>query len=273
MLKNINMSFFHFCIYGAMGILFVLSGAVASFQSELHSQSLFGFLLISFIINECVGLIVLLAYQLVTETKIRYQLDFISNGHVIVNSLLMGFWLFCRSYNGACSFQDNTYLVEWSCNPGYSSHSLPLETLIFAMMTPLVYAYIFSNVSWTICLVSWLIIVSWIFVCIYVFSAFNATKAVIVYIGFSLVILKSIYENNSKSANLLLEKEKCELEVERVSQQSAKDAKELQNMLNNMAHDLKTVFLIIYIYMYIYIFLIMVFKTVIMYYYSNIVSR
>ena len=238
---NSKISIISFGIYIFIGLSLILPGTIASLQYEYQSQQLFVILLIFFVINGCVGASVLLVRRFVSETENKYPISYISNAHIIINSLLLGFWLFCQSYSGACTVDDMKYLKEWGCNPGYSSHLLPFESLIFAMMTPLLYAFIFPNASWKVSMLSWIIILAWISVCIGVFSAYNTIKAFVVYIGFSLMILIFMYERHRQSVSLFLEKEKCEFEILRVVEQSQKDAKEIQNTLSNMVHDLKTV--------------------------------
>lgn len=235
-LKSVNskMPMISFGCYVFIGLLLILAGTITSFhKNDYQNQFSFGILSTLFFINGCVGLSLLSANHFINEAVKKNILAI----HIVTNSLLVGFWLFCRGSNGACAV-DSKYLQIFVCNSEYNSNSLPLETLIFAMMTPFLYIFVFSNVSWKISLLSWMIIVAWIAMCIGVFSAYNVIAALLIYIAFSLMILYFIYERQRQSLLLKLESEQ---ELKRVLEQSEKDAKEIQNTMGNVAHDLKTV--------------------------------
>ena len=162
--------------------------------------------------------------------------------HVLLNTLLVGFWLFCRSYNGDCSVGGFSYItIALDCNPEYNSNALPFDTLIFAMMTPLVYAYIFTKVSTTVSQLSWMITIAWIATCVGLFNGYNTVISLVIYLVFSAIIHFFQYENQNKIAGLIIKNEDTEMEMRRIIDQSAKDANEMQTRLGNVAHDLKTV--------------------------------
>ena len=235
--------------YGLLGLLLILFGTISSFQIGGQSQWLFLILLVLYALNFCLGFnLVITERNSVSRGKelIRTSL---TSFHVLLNSVLIGFWLFCRSYNGDCSISSFSYIAAGlDCNPEYHSNALPFDTLVFAMMTPLVYAYIFTGVSRIVSQMSWMIIIAWIAICIGLFNAYNTINSLIIYAAFSAMILFFKYKHEDKIAGLLMIIENSELvieysemEIKRIIDKSAKDVKEIQTRLSNVAHDLKTV--------------------------------
>ena len=228
--------------YGLLGLVLILLGTITSFQIGGQSQWLFLTLLVLFFINFCLGLVLIV--KAVNNTAKGHELipTSLASFHVLLNSVLIGFWLFCRSYNGDCTISSFNHMADaLDCNPEYNSNALPFDTLIFAMMTPLLYTYIFTKVSRIVLLVSWMIIIAWIAICIGLFNAYNATISLIIYAAFSAMILFFKYENQKTIAALILQNENNEIELKRSITKSKKDAKEIQSRLGNVAHDLKTV--------------------------------
>ena len=221
--------------YGLLGLLYILLGTITSFQIGDQSQWLFLILLLLFSINFCLGLRLVVTVNNDTARERELIPTSLTSFHVLLNSALIGFWLFCRSYNGDCSIGGFNYIfTALDCNPEYNSNALPFDTLIFAMMTPFVYAYIFTKVSRTVSQMSWIITIAWMATCVGLFNAYNTTDSLIIYVVFSamILLLKDEYQNKII---------KTEMEMKRTIDKLEKDAKEIQTRLGNVAHDLKTV--------------------------------
>ena len=97
--KNYNL--LDLCLFGTFFVLClgcIIVGTIATFQSETNSVtglSLFISLLILFTFDTCIGLMILFCENVITMA--RFQLSSLEFLHVILSSILVGYWLFCTS--------------------------------------------------------------------------------------------------------------------------------------------------------------------------------
>ena len=222
-----------FVTFNVISLCYVIFGTIGVLSDDNHNSNLFIVLLCLFIVNICLGI-----YICVFEVKGNFLLLTQRSCHIILSSILAGYFLFCRSLVGDCSI-DTPFITNWSCNPQYVSNTLPVDTMLILMLVPLIYASIFENaISWGVLLSSWIITISWLVICIILFKAYNSTFAVIFYAPLSLLLL---YQNNlhhKKLCNIIDDKnnEIIKVKLETESTKSIQD-----NMISNVTHDLKTV--------------------------------
>jgi hypothetical protein len=118
------------------------------------------------------------------------------------------------------------------------STSLPTESLMYIMLTPILYLQLFQNISWIVLLTSWIIIILCIAVCMGVFNAYNTIYTFVLYVPISFFLL---YKTHTDRYNSLLEKASYEAKILDIQTQSEQNSREIKNMLSNVTHDMKTV--------------------------------
>ena len=183
--------------------------------------------------NSCLGFWTLLKP---TEDPMR---KFLCSCHVILSSILVGFWLYCRTFVGDCSNYGHNILTVFTCNPQHMSYTLPVDTTLILMMIPFAYSIIFKNsLPWHVLIASWSINIICVISCICIFNAYNSIYSLIIYIPLSFAMLRqNTNQYNELSKNLQDNKN----EILKVKLESEANTKEVQHMMSNVTHDLKTV--------------------------------
>ena len=177
--------------------------------------------------------------------------------HVISATVLIGFWLFFESYVRISTtinspWLDANHLCHSELIPPALNTTLPFDNAaIILIMVPIVFSTIFKNkVSLNILLTSWLITVLWLIICVIAFKAYNSIFAVILYAILSFAILYQNQLHHDKLCNIIVDKTN---EIMEVKKEAESMKSEQQNMVSNVAHDLKTVriyFYFTFIYYY-----------------------
>ena len=223
-------SYLLFILFTLFGIVYVTLGFVLSTRD---SNYLLFSLLVMFVSNSLVGWYLM---KNCTAMDSSFPSNYIKSCSILPTCLINCLWLFSRSYEGPCT----TNL--WSCNPSASFNSLPLDTLFYLMLTPIMYLELFPYVSLQAILISWSTVVVSISACIYAFNADNTLVVFAFYIPTSLLFM---YKKRNERYRSFLEKETYETRIEEVETQSVKNDKEMKHMLSNVTHDMKTVILFV----------------------------
>ena len=237
-------SFVSYIVFMLLCLVGMTTGTIytiTSFGETIGSIS-FILLLCSFLINICLGLYVL---RTSTSNSPSPFISSLRSCHLKISCLLLGFWLFIRCYGGDCENMNGSQFVSiWSCNPQSNSETLPVDTMIMLMMSPLIYTSIFKNtLSWVEIVTSWIITVSWLIICIAIFHAYNSIFALVFYAPVSFILL---YQNTFYKVDIV------EKEILQIKNDAEFTIKQQQSMVSNVAHDLKTVSKLKTEYSYIY---------------------
>ena len=164
--------------------------------------------------------------------------------HMILTSILCGFWLFCRSFAGECPTSSFEFYDFWSCNPQFDTDTLPADTMIVLMLIPFVYLAIYGDqVSGQVLLLAWFITISWLFICIVIFQARNSIFSVVFY---TLLSFFSLFQTKLQFLKLYTELNDKDEEAIRIKTEVEASTKEIQNMVSNVTHDLKSVSISVY---------------------------
>ena len=242
MFKNCNL--IDLSLYGAFFVLClgcIIVGTIVTFQSETSSVtelSLFISLLILFSFDTCIGLFILFCENVIMA---RFQVSGLESLHIILSSIIAGYWLFCRCFAGECAKVNSTELsyVDWSCNPQFQMNILPIDTMIVLMLTPFVFLAMYSKtITCKVLFITWLIVISWLIVCIIVFQAYNSIFALVFYAPLSILSLLQMKLKYSEVQTSDLNKD---IEILKVADEVKATTKEMQNMVSNVTHDLKSV--------------------------------
>ena len=200
--------------------------------SNISDTFLFISLLILFILNIYIGFCTFLG----GNGGITSSLEAV---HTFSATILIGFWLFCRSYNGECTVSNDNFYAYWSCNPQFSADTLPVDSMLVLMLTPFVYSAIYGNkITWQVLVSTWLISVSWILVCILAFQARNSIFSLVFYSILSFFILFQAKFQSIKAHTDVIDRDN---EIKRIKSEVEVSAKEMENMVSNVTHDLKSV--------------------------------
>ena len=232
-----------FVIISTLTLTCIVVGIIVTFQEEGSNitSRLFLSLLILFIINICFGLSTFIDKKnnLIVIFRKCCPMESL---HMILTSILCGFWLFCRSFAGECATSHDSSFVlytYWSCNPQFDTDTLPVDTMIVLMLTPFVYLAIYGEkVSWQVLLLTWFITISWLFICILVFQAKNSIFSLVFY---TLLSFFSMFQTKLQLAKLRTEIIGKDEEIMRIKTEAEATTKEIQNMVSNVTHDLKSV--------------------------------
>ena len=221
-------SHFIFICYSFVGIICIILGLVYAHGSYTLA---FVVLLVLCILNTVVSLIL----SLCTMNSV-FSRQF-GSFHFLSMSFMIGFWLFYRSDAGMCSVTPNAIQVL-SCNPLSSAHSLPTDTLLYAMLTPIVYLITCPKVSCEDLVKSWVTVLLWISFCLIAFNAYNTLFSFLLYVPLSALIM---FKLKNDQYSLRLQSYCYESKIEELEAKSQCRDREIQNMLSNVAHDMKTV--------------------------------
>jgi hypothetical protein len=157
------------------------------------------------------------------------------------------FMMIMRVKNGSCKGIRSNKL--WQCNTEHNSNMIPIEQMLVMMVSPLIYTILFhSRMKLTI--IIWISVIINLLIAINIVGFSAATTFVFYFyavISFLLLMqirkLRVSYFYRSKQLEFLLS------ENERLADESY--ATELRHMIGNVAHDLKTVqILILYFYFF-----------------------
>ena len=224
-----------FVCYSLISTIFIILGLV--YTHDLYTLVFF-VLFVLCMLNAVMGLILL---QLNMKSLFAHH---IQSFHFLSTSFMVGFWLFYRSDAGPCSVPASNSMQVLSCNPLSGTNSLPTDTLLYVMLTPIVYLITCPNVSWEDLLKSWVTVLMWISLCIAAFNTYNTIFAFLLYVPISaLIMFKLKYERYSFRLKMV----SYESKIEELEVQSQQHDKEIKNMLSNVAHDMKTVIILTYI--------------------------
>ena len=168
--------------------------------------------------------------------SIRKWFLFVLNTAAVLGPLLLGLFLIARILNGRCESLDQLHM--WSCNSEYDSHALPQEIVLSLMILPLIFSNTLKAISSTFIYASWSISVLFLIIGIILAEATQSIPILVAYIPLSLVTL---YENNRQNVILFLVVKKQQMLLEANKKLSVESQNELRFMIANMAHDLKTV--------------------------------
>ena len=205
-------------VVGLTFMVHIILGLICVLQT--YQSSIFRELFCLYLFNT-----VMIMYTFKTKTSMNHtNVDFISSLYVITNSILAVCILFQK------------YAGIWAV----SSASLPMEALIYTMSSPVIHVYLFDNLSFQTLLRSWIINVSALLVLSLWHLCFSGHLLTVTmfYVPFSYLIL---HETHCQRVLSFVELEKCKQEIVCIKDQSQKDIVEMQSMLGNVTHDLKTV--------------------------------
>ena len=229
------LSFIIFVVFSLICLFGLIVGTIGVLNEHNSVNfNLFIILLCLFTTNICLGM-----YIFIIKSNESYWRPLLRSCHIMISSILMGLFLFCRSLVGDCLNNDPTFIIYWSCNPQYDSNTLPVDTMLILMMVPLIYASIFENViSWGALLSSWMITVFWLILCIILFKAYNSIFALVCYAPLSFMIL---YKNKLYQIELCNTIDDKINEIAKIKVEAESTKFEQENMISNVTHDLKTV--------------------------------
>ena len=162
--------------------------------------------------------------------------NFLMNMVAVSSTITLGLFLIARVLNGKCDCLDQMHM--WGCNSEFDSHALPQEMVLSLMLLPFVFATTLRSVTFKTISACWAISVISMVVAICVAKATVSIPIVIAYIPLSMITL---YELNRQNVILFLTLKKQQFLMDLNKKLSLESQNELRFMIANMAHDLKTV--------------------------------
>ena len=155
---------------------------------------------------------------------------------VVVGSTIMGYMMFTRAFAGPCESDDFTQI--WHCNPQASSHSLPQDSSLMLMLTPIVQVTGWSEIRIETIIASWTIVMCFLCVSIVYGDAYNSIATVAAYGPICLAI---IVEQRRQCLINYFYLRRLEQARQRSETQTIHFRDEFRSLIANMTHDLKTV--------------------------------
>ena len=147
---------------------------------------------------------------------------------VVVSIVVFICLLSYRSYVTATLFMGNN-----------SDGTLPVNSLLMLMVLPIICSALFRSIlTWRFFFMFWIILVLYLAIYIYISKPYKSIWTLILYVPTSLVILCHTEYQHQEISKLILSKN---LEIVKVKEEAESNAKEQQNMVSNVTHDLKTV--------------------------------
>ncbi len=154
----------------------------------------------------------------------------------------MGLALSYRVYKGECS--DEKYRNIWHCNPEFHSSAVPQDCMFLLMIYPILFQAVYKSIKFqTVCL-AWLVNVG--FMCLAISingGAMMSLPTLVLYIPLSLIIILDLQRQNLSYYFLHCHQLWLGSENKRLSHESEV---EMRHMIANVAHDLKTVSLLVF---------------------------
>jgi hypothetical protein len=171
---------------------------------------------------------------------LKSWIPFFESFTIIASTITIALMLMARVYNGRC--RSLNQLEAWKCNSEYSSRALPQEFLLVLMINPVVNSIVYKSLRFEHVMLSWIIVMATLFICVGYANATQSLPAICTYIPTSLLLL---FENHRQDLILFFvvkSQKKLLVENKRMSDEMAT---EMRHMIANVAHDLKTVILLL----------------------------
>jgi hypothetical protein len=166
--------------------------------------------------------------------------------NVLGGSSTDALFLFARLYNGECNSLNQ--LVMWSCNSGFASRSLPVESVVMLLIQPILNSISFKSLRFEYVLASWVFIMSVLFTAVGVTGATQTLPALLMYVPLSLI---GMFETHRQDLILyFIVKSQRKLLAEN-KQMSEERTTEMRHMIANVAHDLKTVSFVVLFHFFV----------------------
>ncbi len=149
--------------------------------------------------------------------------------------------MIARTISGKCI--ENEYhraglLSEWNCNPYHDVDSLPMDTAMAMMFTPIAYPTVFRECRVDMIMFSFSLIVITFFVATYILHKTQPLFFISMYLF--LVTFIAI-ESPRQSLSAFLTHKKFQRSLEENQKMAAQTEVEMRHVLGNVAHDFKTV--------------------------------
>ncbi len=125
------------------------------------------------------------------------------------------------------------------CNPNQLTRGLPQDSVVVAMLIPIVYSLALKDVKWQVVVSAWVVTTACLIATVALIDASPCVIMLIIYIPVSAFIL---YDNQRQNMEVFLLTQKLSFLLSENERMAAEThATEMRHMIGNVAHDLKTV--------------------------------
>jgi hypothetical protein len=166
----------------------------------------------------------------------------LQNVFMVTTALFLGMRLYAKVLYGECG--RNGASEELYCNSNASTHGLPEDSFIAALMFPITYSTLLRDTDVSAMVASWLITVA--FMLISILKSLES-RAPSMAVGFYILVSSiTLYSNQKQNIRSFVVQQQLTAVIKQ-NEEMAEElrANELRHMVGNVAHDLKTVSIII----------------------------
>eukprot|EP01038_Epipyxis_sp_PR26KG_P012396 gene12396-16626_t len=166
---------------------------------------------------------------------------FLMAGWIICCCAAYGITLIFRVQSGRCVESYNNH----SLVPIHSSFSClsdnhgayPEDSMVIALMLPIILSVISNNVHWSVALTAWVISFVSVIVSILAASAYSTLWSFIIFVPLSILSLIAVVDQHQRCNRNVIEAYELQLQIE---SNRINSEKEVRHLIGNLAHDLKT---------------------------------
>jgi hypothetical protein len=167
---------------------------------------------------------------------LHYLFEFCETFNVLGGASTDVLFLFARLYNGECSSLN--MLDTWSCNSGFASRSLPIESVVMLIIQPMTFGLLFKSLRFEYVLAAWVFIMASLFAAVGMAGATVTLPALIMSMPLTLL---PIFETHRQDIILYFTVKSQRKLLAENKQMNEDRQTEMRHMIANVAHDLKTV--------------------------------
>ena len=175
--------------------------------------------------------------------KGKSSFQFFQASFILSLSLLYALLVIFRSYSPACNSDGAILLIDMACNPYANVAMFPMDTGLLSMSLPMLVVVILKEKRILLTIFSWLITLFGLIYSSILLQSIQTFPVVTIYFVLSALVMSDSFILQSLAFSLM-KKLKEAMEVKQKLENEKKFA-EMKDVIANVAHDLKTVRIIL----------------------------